>query len=190
MKIIGSVIARIGSKRLTYKNLLPYRGVPLVLGAIRKLIHYKRIDQVVLSTDSELIARTCMDEKVSIIRRPDSLSKDETPSIPVFQHIIDSFPCDLHLNYNCNFPECPDSVFDQAIDICLKTGESLSDPYAVWAQSTQNLKAYGNPMQITAEKFKVNNLYDLDVHTMDDLLETHRFHQSSLSWEKENENFK
>ena len=37
MKVIGSVIARLGSKRLTYKNLLPYKGVPLVLRAVRFL---------------------------------------------------------------------------------------------------------------------------------------------------------
>ena len=58
MKIVGSVIARLGSKRLTYKNLLPYQGEPLVLRAVRKLLKNENVDLVVLSTDSELIART------------------------------------------------------------------------------------------------------------------------------------
>lgn len=182
MRIIGSVIARIGSKRLTYKNLLPYKGVPLVLRAVRRLISFERIDQVVLSTDNELIARTCMEEKISILRRPDSLAQDKIPSIPVFQHIVEHFPCDIHLNYNCNFPECPKSVFDEAIDLCIKTGESLSDPFAVWTQSYEKLKDYGNPMEITADKFKVKNLHALDVHTMNDLLEAHRVHQNSSPW--------
>ncbi|MDE0575815.1 MAG: hypothetical protein OSB39_02600, partial [Opitutales bacterium] len=61
MKVIGSVIARLGSKRLTYKNLLPYKGVPLVLRAVRFLELCPIVDRVVLSTDSELIARTCME---------------------------------------------------------------------------------------------------------------------------------
>ena len=70
MRIIGSVIARIGSKRLSYKNLLPYKGVPLVRIALQRLLDSRLFDQVVLSTDSELIARTCMDlEKVSILKR-------------------------------------------------------------------------------------------------------------------------
>jgi len=60
MKTVGSVIARLGSKRLTYKNLLPYQGEPLVVRAVRKLLESDSIDQVVLSTDSELIARTCL----------------------------------------------------------------------------------------------------------------------------------
>ena len=55
MRIIGSVIARIGSKRLSYKNLLPYKGVPLVRIALQRLLDFRLFDQVVLSTDSELI---------------------------------------------------------------------------------------------------------------------------------------
>ena len=117
MKVVGSVIARLGSKRLTYKNLLPYKGVPLVLHAITKLIDTKLFDQVVLSTDSELIARTCLTKKVEVLIRPSSLSTDDIPSIPVFQHIMENFPCDIHLNYNCNFPECDQSVFEKAIKI-------------------------------------------------------------------------
>ena len=108
MRIIGSVIARIGSKRLAYKNLLPYKGVPLVRHALIKLLDASLFDEIVLSTDSELIARTCTDLKnVSILKRPDQLASDSVASIPVFQHIVQNFPCDLHLNYNCNFPECP-----------------------------------------------------------------------------------
>ena len=115
MRIVGSVIARIGSKRLTYKNLLPYRGEPLVLRAVRKLIKCPAIEAVVVSTDSELIARTCMEEGVSILWRPESLAGDEVASIPVFQHIVDNHPCDLHINYNCNFPECEESVIIRSI---------------------------------------------------------------------------
>ena len=110
MKIVGSVIARIGSKRLTYKNLLPYKGVPLVLRAVRKLLDCPRINEVVLSTDSELIARTCMHPDVRILPRPERLSGDEVASVPVFQHILENYDCDLHVNFNCNFPECEESV--------------------------------------------------------------------------------
>ena len=182
MKIIGSVIARIGSRRLPFKNLLPYKGVPLVLRAVQQLIQSRRFDQVVLSTDSELIARTCMQEDVSIIRRPDELSGDSTPSIPVFQHIVNNFPCDIHLNYNCNFPECPQSVFDEAIEVCKEHGESLSDPYAVWAQSSDCLKSYGDPLDITAVKFKAEHVQTIDIHEFDDLLFTHQLYQEKKPW--------
>lgn len=182
LNIIGSVIARIGSKRLPYKNLLPYQGVPLVLRAVQQLIQSRRFDQVVLSTDSELIARTCMQEDVSIIRRPDELSGDSTPSVPVFQHIVNNFPCDIHLNYNCNFPECPHSVFDEAIEVCKEYGESLSNPYAVWAQTSDCLASYEDPLAITAVQFRADNVQTTDIHEVDDLLHTHQFYQEKKPW--------
>ena len=37
VKVVGSVIARLGSKRLPYKNLLPFDGVPLVRRAVEFL---------------------------------------------------------------------------------------------------------------------------------------------------------
>jgi len=182
LKIVGSVIARIGSKRLPYKNLLPYQGVPLVLRAVRQLIESGRFDQVVLSTDSELIARTCMAENVSILHRPQSLAEDSTPSIPVFQHIMEYFPCDIHVNYNCNFPECPNAVFDEAIKICKKHGESLSNPFAVWAQSRECLASYGDPLLITAVTFNAPKVQNIDIHDIDDLLLTHQKYQEKQPW--------
>ena len=183
MRIIGSVIARIGSKRLAYKNLMPYKGVPLVRHALIKLLKASLFDEVVLSTDSELIARTCMDlENVSILKRPEQLASDTVASIPVFQHIAENFTCDLHVNYNCNFPECPKQAFEKAIDLALKTGESLSVPHAVWAQTNDCLKNYGDPLKITAKTFNSTNISPLDIHTMTDLIEVHRATQSFLDW--------
>lgn len=182
MKVIGSVIARLGSKRLTYKNLLPYKGVPLVRHATQRLLESEIFDEVILSTDSELIARTCMEDRIKILRRPSHLCEDETPSIPVFNHIVQNFPCDIHLNYNCNFPICDKSVFSKAIQIAEEFGESLSVPYAVWAQRIDVLCSYENPLEITAKKFSSNTIHPIDIHTMDDLISVHRENQHDLTW--------
>jgi len=183
VNVIGSVIARAGSKRLPYKNLLPYKGVPLVRHAITTLLESNLFNQVVLSTDCELIARTCMDiSNICLLKRPESLAGDNIASIPVFQHIVKNFPCDIHLNYNCNFPECPIDVFSQAISLAQSCGEALSDPYAVWAQSSECLKNYGDPFQIKAQTFLAGGVHPLDIHTHDDLILVHRENQSSLDW--------
>ena len=186
MKIIGSVIARLGSKRLTYKNLLPYKGEPLVLRAVRKLVACSAIDEVVLSTDSELIARTCIHEPVRILWRPESLSGDEIASIPVFQHIVENYDCDLHVNYNCNFPICDSDVVSRAIELAGQTGEALSVPFAVWAQTRERLENYGDPFDITATRFEDDRISEIDVHHEEDLLKTHRVHQLGFDekWEK------
>jgi CMP-2-keto-3-deoxyoctulosonic acid synthetase len=183
MKIIGSVIARAGSKRLPFKNLLPFKGVPLVRRAILQLIESKLFSTVVLSTDSELIARTCMDiDGLSILKRPEFLASDNIASIPVFQHIVENFPCDIHLNYNCNFPDCPNEVFRQAITITKDFGEALSAPYAIWAQSAHCLRNYGDPFDIKAKIFNVSSVNPIDIHTEADLLALHQSNQGSLSW--------
>ena len=183
MRIVGSVIARAGSKRLPFKNLLPYQGVPLVRRAVLKLAESELFSDVVLSTESELIARTCLDiEGVSILRRPEDLASDDTASIPVFQHITQNFPCHVHLNYNCNFPECPNEIFNQAISIALESGESLSDPYAVWAQTSECLKNYGNPFKISAKIFPAKNVHPVDVHTLEDLILVHKQNQPVFDW--------
>ena len=183
VKVVGSVIARQNSKRLAYKNLLPYKGKPLVLRAVQKLLHSNLFDQVVLSTDSELIAYTCINESgLSVLRRPPELCEDNIASIPVFQHILESFPADIHLNYNCNFPECDNSVFERGIELALEKGESLSVPYAVWSQTKDCLMNYKDPFQITAETFDCDKIGEIDIHTMDDLIHVHREKLGSLSW--------
>jgi CMP-2-keto-3-deoxyoctulosonic acid synthetase len=183
MNITGSVIARLGSKRLTYKNILPYQGVPLVVRALQKLLESNLFDHVVLSTDSELIARTCNEVKgVSILKRPEFLSTDEVPSVPVFQHILENFPCDIHLNYNCNFPECDASVFEESIELAQQHGESLSVPYAVWSQTKERLNSYGDFMKLPEPRFESDKIHPVDIHTMDDLLKAHRDNQEGFAW--------
>ena len=179
MKIVGSVIARLGSKRLNYKNLLPVKGKPLLGLAIEKLKEVDRIDKVVVSTESELIARVAKDFGVEVLMRPEALAGDNIPSIPVYQHIMEHYPCDIHVNYNCNFPICPSDVIEKAISLAIEKGESLSVPFAVWAQSRDCLKNYGDPYDITAYKFDDERIHATDIHSMDDLLEVYRFLQDN-----------
>ena len=180
MKVVGSVIARLGSKRLPYKNLLPFDGVPLVRRAVEFLCDCPEVDEVVVSTESELIARTCHGTGAKILIRPDDLAGGEVASVPVFQHVVENFPCDLHLNYNCNFPVCPRDVVGRAIELATETGESLSDPFAIWAQTSERLLNYGDPFAITATRFQDDRICPVDVHEEADLLETHRLHQQGF----------
>ena len=185
MWVIGSVIARLGSNRLPYKNLLPYDGVPLVRRAVVFLSGCPGVDEVVVSTESELIARACAGTEAKILRRPPDLAGDEVASVPVFQHIVAHFTCDLHVNYNCNFPICDPDVVTRAIDLAKQTGEALSDPVAVWAQTRERLENYGDPFDITATRFTDDRICPIDVHLEEDLLECHRLHQQGFDqkWE-------
>jgi len=189
MTVVGSIIARLGSKRLPYKNLLPFDGKPLVINGIEKLLASPVIDHVVVSTESELIARLCRDyPEVTVLKRPEALAADNIPSVPVFQHIVEAVPCDIHVNYNINFPLCDEAVFPRAIEVAQEHGESLSVPFAVWAQTAACLRDYGDPWKITAHQFRETRIAPIDVHTEADLLEITRMAQGAeIGWEEASE---
>lgn len=179
MHVVGSIIARLGSKRLAYKNLLPFEGKPLLGLGIEKLRKAKRVDEIVVSTESELIARVALDFGATVLARPDELAWDDVPSIPVFQHLVRHHPCDVHVNFNINFPLCDPAVIDRAVELAALNGESLSRPYAAWAQSHSCLENYGDPVRISAHdhEFKDDRAGKIDIHTLEDLLETYRLKQ-------------
>ena len=176
MHVLGSIIARLGSKRLTYKNILPFAGKPLVGLGIEKLRQAKSVDQIVVSTESELIARIALDFGATVLHRPAALAADDVPSVPVFQHLVEQFPCDVHVNFNINFPACDPEVIDRAVELAFENGEALSCPYAAWAQTSECLMNYGDVFQISAHEHEFDDprAGPIDIHTMPDLLETYR----------------
>lgn len=185
MEIVGSIIARLGSKRLRYKNILPFAGLPMVGLGISKLRQSRLVTKVVVSTESELVARIAFDFGATILRRPAELAEDNVPSVPVFQHLVRHFPCDVHVNLNVNFPRCEPALIDRAIEIAIRDGESLSVPYAVWAQRRDCLEDYGDPWTITATRFSDTRAGNIDVHTEEDLLQSFRDRQGPLpGWDE------
>ncbi len=179
MHVVGSIIARLGSKRLIYKNILPFAGKPLMGLGIEKLRQAKRVDEIVVSTESELIARIALDFGATVIHRPEELAEDETPSVPVFRHIVSLCPCDVHVNFNVNFPICDPAVIDRAVELAIQDGEALSNPYAAWAQTPECLENYGDLVKISAHQheFADDRVGRIDIHNIEDLLENYRQEQ-------------
>ena len=186
MHVVGSIIARLGSKRLPYKNLLPFGGQPLVGRGIELLRRAHLVDEIVVSTESELIARVARDFGATVLRRPDELAGDKVPSVPVFQHLVAAHPCDVHVNFNINFPLCDPAVIDRAVELAREKGEALSVPYAAWAQTAERLRDYGDPWapETKAFLFEDDRAGAIDVHTVEDLLNVYRSSQGSMpGWE-------
>lgn len=179
MYVVGSIIARLGSKRLAYKNLLPFAGKPLLGRGIEILRQAKRVNEIVVSTESELIARAALDFGARVLRRPIELAGDEVPSVPVFQHIVEYHNCDVHVNLNINFPSCDPAVIDRAVELAAENGEALSRPYAAWAQTMECLASYEDIHRISAHQheFEDERAGPIDIHTEQDLLNMYRFAQ-------------
>jgi len=47
-----------------------------------------KVDRVIVSTDSEKISEVAKDNGSEVIMRPAELAKDDTPTLPVLQHIV------------------------------------------------------------------------------------------------------
>jgi CMP-N-acetylneuraminic acid synthetase len=180
MHVVGSIIARLGSNRLKYKNILPFFGKPMLGVGIETLRKAKLVDEIVVSTESELVARVAHDFGVQALRRPSELAEDNVPSMPVFRHLIEQHPCDVHVTLNINLPLCQPEVVDRAIVLAQEHGESLSRPVAVWAQTHETIMNYGDPWKITAAEFEDKRAGNLDIHTEEDLLEVYRFQQGDI----------
>ena len=96
--ILLIILARSGSKRIKNKNIRSFNKKPLVLWTIEQALRIKPASiKTLLSTDCEKILNLSKNYKnLLILKRPKSLSKDNTSSIDVLRHIIKK------LNYSGN----------------------------------------------------------------------------------------
>ncbi|MAJ70886.1 MAG: pseudaminic acid cytidylyltransferase [Alteromonadaceae bacterium TMED7] len=89
---IAVIPARGGSKRIKGKNVRPFAGKPLIAYSIEAAKAAGIFDDIVVSTDSDEIARVAKAWGATIIiERPAVLSDDHTGTSPVVRHAIDSY---------------------------------------------------------------------------------------------------
>ena len=87
-KVFSFIFARGGSKGIPNKNLMLIDNIPLVGHSIKIAQETNYVDKVFVSTDSDLIANTAIDFKAEVIKRPNSISQDESPEWLAWKHAI------------------------------------------------------------------------------------------------------
>ncbi len=85
---VGLVAARKNSKGVKNKNLIKIKGKPITKIATELAIKCKKIDHVILSSDSDKILNLINHKKLLKIKRKKILSKDNTPMLPVILNAI------------------------------------------------------------------------------------------------------
>lgn len=95
MKFISIIPARGGSKRLKRKNIIKLAGKPLIAYTIIESLKSEHIDRVIVSTEDSEIANISKNYGAEIIKRPDNLSRDDTPTIDVVFHVIEQIKADI-----------------------------------------------------------------------------------------------
>jgi N-acylneuraminate cytidylyltransferase len=89
VKTLAIIPARGGSKRLPGKNTRSFLGVPLIGWSIRFAQAIDRFDKIVVSTDSEEIARTSRSAGIDVpYLRPAALASDVATSADVVLDIL------------------------------------------------------------------------------------------------------
>ena len=118
IKILGVVTARGGSKRLPQKNILDLAGKPLIGWTIEAALKSKYIDEVIVSTDSDDIARVSKDFGAQVpFFRPKELSADNMPSADVVIHAVKFFSDEQSKEFDYVMMLQPTSPLRDAHDI-------------------------------------------------------------------------
>jgi CMP-N,N'-diacetyllegionaminic acid synthase len=89
---IALIAARMNSKGVKNKNLLKFRGEEITKTAVNLAMTIKRINRIVLSSDSNIILELIKKNKKLIkIKRKKKLAQDQTPMLPVIKNAINYF---------------------------------------------------------------------------------------------------
>jgi len=94
-KVIAIIPARSGSKSIIDKNIVKFRGKPLIAWSIYQCLNSKIIDDVYLTTDSIRYANIAKKFGLKkIILRPKSISHDKSTDYEFIRHFIESVDTD------------------------------------------------------------------------------------------------
>lgn len=124
-QVLAVIPARGGSKGIPRKNVRELGGKPLVAHAISTGQAADRIDEVVLTTDSQEIGQIGRQYGAdAVLSRPASLAADDVPLAPVMQHTIDEV--DGRFDYVVCFQPTVPLITPDSIDAGIET--ALEEP--------------------------------------------------------------
>jgi CMP-N,N'-diacetyllegionaminic acid synthase len=119
---VGLIPARGGSKGIPGKNLVPLAGRPLLAWTVAAAREARRLDRVVVSTESAEISRFAAELGVEVLARPAELARDETPMRDVVLHALEELGrCDVLVLLQPTSPLRRSEHVDEAVDLLLET---------------------------------------------------------------------
>ena len=89
--ITAFIPARGGSKGIPEKNIKEFAGKPLVVHSIEYALNCSQIDEVVVSTDDDKIAKIARKTGAKIVKRPPELSTDSATTESAIHHFVNKF---------------------------------------------------------------------------------------------------
>ncbi len=88
-EVLGIIPARGGSKGVPRKNVRPLAGKPLIVWTIEAALAAEGVTRLVVSTEDDEIAQVAKAAGAEVIRRPEELAQDTTPTEPAMFHALE-----------------------------------------------------------------------------------------------------
>ena len=119
--ILAIIPARLGSKRLKYKNIKLFKGKPLFLWSFITAKKSKYIDKIIISTESRRILNYAKKYGYSSnMLRNKKLSKDKTPSEDVILDILKNKKYDYFILLQPTSPLRTHFDIDRSINLIIR----------------------------------------------------------------------
>jgi CMP-N-acetylneuraminic acid synthetase len=144
VKVVALIFARGGSKGLPGKNIRLFGGKPLIAWSIEHALTVKRIDRVIVSTDSEEIASVAIQYGAQVpFIRPAELARDDSPEWLAWRHALNflnetegcmptmmvSIPATAPLRCSIDIENCIDLYEKGNVDIVITVTNANRSPY-------------------------------------------------------------
>jgi CMP-N-acetylneuraminic acid synthetase len=118
-KILIIIPARLGSKRLRNKNILPIKKLPMFVHVAKEAFKSKFKVDVIVSSESSKIIDICKRYKIQFIKRPSILARDHIEKQDVIVHAYRKLKKKLNpkivVSLQANTPEFKIKDLDNAI---------------------------------------------------------------------------
>jgi len=153
MKAVAFIFARGGSKGLPGKNIRLLGGKPLIAWSIEHALAVKRIERVIVSTDSEEIAEVARAHGAEVpFVRPVELSGDKSPEWLAWRHALTflletsgslpdamvSVPTTAPLRLPVDIESCLDQYEKGDADMVITVTDAHRSPYFNMVKANSN----------------------------------------------------
>ena len=137
MKILAVIPARGGSKGIPGKNIIPLLGRPLITYMISAAQQSKFINEMVISTDDDDIAKVALENDAKVCKRPPEISGDSARSEDALLHVLQYYDADILAFLQCTAPltiaEDIDGTINAMLSIDADTALSVTPfHYFLW----------------------------------------------------------
>jgi len=148
LDVLAVIPARGGSKSIPRKNERLFAGHPLLAYSIAAATQAESVTRVIVSTDDPAIADAACRYGAEVpFLRPGQLAQDDTPDLPVFEHLLEElggregYRPEVVVQLRPTSPLRPPGLVDRAVALLVGTPEADSvrgvvpsgqNPYKMW----------------------------------------------------------